>query len=119
MSSIPALDGTQLLYYIACPCCRALRARDELVAYFQEGITTARQRLAEGQEVGGVLGRMVSAQDEEGNRWVCFGVARGASWITPGCVCVESCTCTVPTATQGVSVEGRLRSQCVRAGGHH
>lgn len=52
--------------------CRALAAREELVAYFQAGITAARQQLAEGQEVGGVLGRMVSAQDEEGNR--CVGV---------------------------------------------
>lgn len=50
--------------------CRALRAREELVAYFQAGITEARQQLAAGQEPGGVLGRLVSAEDEEGNRYV-------------------------------------------------
>ena len=54
----------------ALPSCRALRARDELVAYFQAGITEARQQLAAGQEPGGVLGRLVSAEDEEGNRYV-------------------------------------------------
>jgi len=54
---------------------RALRAREELVAYFQQGVTTARQQLAAGQELTGMLGRLVSAQDEEGNRWVglCLG----------------------------------------------
>ncbi len=60
--------------------CRALHARDELVAYFQAGITAARQQLAEGQEVGGVLGRMVSAQDEEGNRWACV-----CGWLAATC----------------------------------
>jgi cytochrome P450 len=50
--------------------CRALRARDELVGYFQAGITEARQQLAAGQQPGGVLGRLVGAEDEEGNRYV-------------------------------------------------
>lgn len=47
--------------------CRALRARDELVGYFQAGITEARQQMAQGQELKGVLGRLVAAVDEEGN----------------------------------------------------
>lgn len=55
---------------LAPPLCRALRARDELVAYFQAGITEARQQLAAGQEPSGVLGRLISAEDEEGNRYV-------------------------------------------------
>jgi hypothetical protein len=46
---------------------RALRARDELVGYFQAGITEARQQMAQGQELKGVLGRLVAAVDEEGN----------------------------------------------------
>lgn len=47
-----------------------MRARDELVSFFQAGITEARQQQAQGQELKGVLGRMVSAQDEHGNRCV-------------------------------------------------
>jgi hypothetical protein len=45
-----------------------VRARDELVSYFQAGITEARQQQAQGLELKGVLGRMVSAQDEQGSR---------------------------------------------------
>ena len=47
--------------------CRALHARDELLAYFQAGITEARSQLAAGHQLKGVLGRLVSARDEEGN----------------------------------------------------
>lgn len=65
-------SGAWLLHARGRDCCmhRALRAREELVTYFQQGVTTARQQLAAGQELTGVLGRLVSAQDEEGNRWV-------------------------------------------------
>lgn len=65
------------------------------MAYFQEGITTARQRLAEGQEVGGVLGRMVSAQDEEGNRCGCVCVASGQGNPNQACGSILSCGFTI------------------------
>jgi len=62
--------------------CTGLCVLVELVAYFQQGVTTARQQLAAGQELTGVLGRLVSAQDEEGNRWAGW-VPWPAWWYGP------------------------------------
>jgi hypothetical protein len=56
---------------------RSMNAKRELVAFFQEGVNNARQQLAAGQQVPGVLGRLVAAQDEEGNRCACWA-CRGA-----------------------------------------
>lgn len=49
--------------------CRALKARGELVSFFQAGVNEVRQQLAAGQAVPGVLARLVAAVDEEGNRY--------------------------------------------------
>eukprot|EP00775_Hariotina_reticulata_P007859 gene7859-8055_t len=47
---------------------RALKAQQELVSYFQAGVTAARQQLEAGQWVPGVMGILVAAQDEHGVR---------------------------------------------------
>lgn len=38
------------------------------MSFFQIGVTKARQQLADGQDVPGVMGRLVAAVDEQGNR---------------------------------------------------
>jgi cytochrome P450 len=47
---------------------RAMAARRQLVGLFQEVVDEARSRLARGEEVAGVVGSLVKAEDEEGNR---------------------------------------------------
>lgn len=47
---------------------RAMAARENMLAHVQAAVTAARQQLAAGQAVPAVLGEMVAAQDEEGNR---------------------------------------------------
>lgn len=91
LSLLPSLLLSPLLSQLPqCLCrvsCRAIRARDELVSYFQAGITEARQQQARGQELKGVLGRMVSAQDKQGNRCgfgtILFLWPRGAVGCVP------------------------------------
>jgi hypothetical protein len=76
---------------------RAMAARRQLVGMFQEVVDDARGRLARGEELSGVVGSLVKAEDEEGNRcgyeinWSCclyiveakgavIAALLGASW---------------------------------------
>ncbi|WIA16755.1 hypothetical protein OEZ85_013407 [Tetradesmus obliquus] len=47
---------------------KALAAREELCGFFLAGCAQAREALAAGQAVPGILGRLVAAVDEQGNR---------------------------------------------------
>lgn len=47
---------------------RAMAARQQLVAMFQEAVNGARVHLARGEALAGVVGSLVTAEDEEGNR---------------------------------------------------
>ncbi|KAF6255323.1 cytochrome P450 [Scenedesmus sp. NREL 46B-D3] len=47
---------------------RAMAARRQLVAMFQEAVNGARVHLARGEALAGVVGSLVTAEDEEGNR---------------------------------------------------
>jgi hypothetical protein len=44
-----------------------MRAREALLAHFQEAVDAARAKLAAGQEVPGIIGSLTAAVDEEGN----------------------------------------------------
>lgn len=69
---------------------RALKAKEELWSYFQASVTHARQQLAAGQHVPGVLGRLVEAQDEDGYRYaVCMCL--GACLHVCVCLCLHVC----------------------------
>jgi hypothetical protein len=48
---------------------RAMAARRQLVGMFQDVVDEARGKLAQGDQLGGVVGSSVAAEDEEGNRW--------------------------------------------------
>lgn len=52
------------------PFARAMRARQAMIDQFQAATDEARQKLAAGQHVPGIIGSLVSAVDEEGNRSV-------------------------------------------------
>lgn len=52
------------------PFARAMRAREEMIARFQQATEEARQMLASGKHAPGIIGSLVSAVDEEGNRYV-------------------------------------------------
>jgi len=41
-----------------------------MVGHFQEAVAAGRDRLAAGEVVAGLLGDMLTAVDEGGNRWV-------------------------------------------------
>lgn len=45
-----------------------MAARRKLVEQFQATVDEARQQLAAGQRVSGVIGSLITAQDENGNR---------------------------------------------------
>jgi hypothetical protein len=47
---------------------RALQARQDLLSWFQAAVETAKQQLSQGQGVPGILGSLVAAVDENGNR---------------------------------------------------
>jgi hypothetical protein len=68
-----------------CVCfCRALKARAELCSFFLQGCADARQQLAAGHEVPGILGRLVAAVDEQGNRCAllqCFCIRHGLPYV--------------------------------------
>lgn len=53
----------------------AMRAREQLGVKIQAAIGAARAQAAAGQPPSGILGNLVSARDEQGNRWG-FGVGR-------------------------------------------
>lgn len=66
---------------------RAMAARRQLVGMFQEVVDEARGRLARGEELGGVVGSLVKAENEEGNRWACVS----SCVILLHTVCVTTC----------------------------
>lgn len=41
-----------------------------MMQHFQEAVTAGRAKMETGEAVGGLLGQMLAAVDEEGNRWV-------------------------------------------------
>lgn len=47
---------------------RGMAARRQLAGMFQEVVDEARGKLQKGEALGAVVGSLVSAQDEEGNR---------------------------------------------------
>jgi hypothetical protein len=46
-----------------------MAAREQLMGIFRAAIEETRGLLQQGQQVPGVLANMISAVDEEGNRW--------------------------------------------------
>jgi len=46
----------------------ALKARDIMISHFQEATDAGRAKLAAGEPVPGLLGNLLTAVDEEGNR---------------------------------------------------
>lgn len=50
------------------PYSAALRAREVMMSRFWGAVTEARGKAAAGEDVPGILGRMIAAVDEDGNR---------------------------------------------------
>lgn len=50
------------------PYSAALRAREVMISRLQQAVTEARAKAAAGEDVPGILGRMIAAEDEDGNR---------------------------------------------------
>lgn len=57
----------------------AMKARETMISHFQDATDEGRARLARGEECPGLLGNLLNAVDEEGNRWVKW-------WLV--CVCL-------------------------------
>lgn len=62
------------------PFAGAMRARQAMVNQFQQATEDARQKLAAGQFVPGIIGSLVAAVDEHDNRWADPGSSGG---VTP------------------------------------
>jgi hypothetical protein len=65
---------------------RAMAARRQLEVMFQDVVDEARGKLARGEALSGVVGSLVTAEDEEGNRW-------GACWQQQYCSSTAAVQC--------------------------
>jgi hypothetical protein len=100
---------------------KAMAARRQLVGMFQDVVNEARGKLAKGEELSGVVGSLVAAEDEEGNRWAACcqrcstdkgSDSRSTVLLAATSVCVRRLQCPTAVVLHAAIVKGAMLTAC-------